>query len=449
MKARHPTISGLFVSTIVIVSALTLLAGRPPAVALGPPAPHNLQPAMSPQPKISPPNVTLTPSPPSVQSDASAQGADIVLEGNGHVHWEITDRNSGAIYITDVGLWTPEFEDMVQDVNDVYGYHGGEVVGMDGDLGPFWAGQRLLFFLHTGADEGHRDWFFSDGSNCTVTKLGTDHWKLAWEDGGGGDVSDLTVDISLHSTGSIHGKVRWGAIGIPDINLLLQRYDGSSWSGMTTTMTQPGQGYPPFGGGSYSFAGVPSLGAGQKYRVVYRNGEDGNPDDSDSLRAWYSFEIPSYTAGASVEGGDFELCDVGPYSPAYWATVQLPSTFGWGTSRWEDETYELHLFGSFHHPYRSFNAGTQYEYTLTSLPSGFFHYLPYEWEVWIYASNGGLAISYPTQLVMFSSGASVHLPLAVRHLFSPPPSERRHDHHPSRFLPDGMRQWQPGQELRG
>ena len=82
------------------------------------------------------------------------------MEGNGHVHWKITGRNSGAIFLTDVGLNTPQFMDMVQDVNDVYGFHGGEVVGMGGDLGYFSAGQRLLFFLHTGADEDHREWFY-------------------------------------------------------------------------------------------------------------------------------------------------------------------------------------------------------------------------------------------------------------------------------------------------
>jgi len=47
MKARRSTSFGLFVSAIVVVSALILLAGRPPAAALGPPAPYDLQPAIS------------------------------------------------------------------------------------------------------------------------------------------------------------------------------------------------------------------------------------------------------------------------------------------------------------------------------------------------------------------------------------------------------------------
>ena len=214
------------------------------AIAQGPeptntPGP-SLSPSVVPRPGVATP--TTTPSA-STTPQVGAQGASIILQGSGNVLWEITGRNNQATYITDVGLSSPVFKDMVQDVNDIYGYHGGETVGLTGDLGYFPSGQSLQFFLHTGATEASRVWLHSDTSiNCSVTILGTDHWRLDWEDGGGPGI-DLIVEIHRSMAGNTYDDFDYAhVLAEPPISGLSNQFLDTDTKGATVAPDDPDMG---------------------------------------------------------------------------------------------------------------------------------------------------------------------------------------------------------------
>jgi hypothetical protein len=131
----------------------------------------------------------------------------------------------------------------------------------------------------------------------------------------------------------IHGTVTYQGSPVSDLILTLRFYDGAAWSTAATTTTGAD--------GVYEFTGVAGLGSGQTYYVRYRNGLDGNADNPDYLGLWACAEITSYTSGATVAGGDFDLEDFSLALPTAGATVTLPANFSWVPRGDSGATYRL------------------------------------------------------------------------------------------------------------
>ena len=184
------------------------------------------------------------------------------------------------------------------------------------------------------------------------------------------------------------------SIGVP---LELRFFDGAVWSTISTTTTQAG--------GYYSFTGVPGLGPGQVYYVLYQN-EFGDPG---RLWVWGTRELTAYSAGSDVTIGNFDIADIALNLPENDVSVSLPVIFQW-TPRpaTPTDSYEFDIYDpDDEDPYFYTDPPLGYvgAYGMTGLPTGFKFNVPYVWEVWVYSPDGGFGISYWSQWVTFSKSA--------------------------------------------
>ncbi|MGD2165247.1 MAG: hypothetical protein PVH50_06940 [Anaerolineae bacterium] len=195
----------------------------------------------------------------------------------------------------------------------------------------------------------------------------------------------------------IHGQVTYQGSAVSGINLALRYYNGSSWSTASTTTTQAD--------GSYAFTDAATLGSGERYYVLYDNGDYGNSLDSSYLSFWRGFDIISYTAGDSVAGGDFDIANILLVSPSDQVTVTLPYTFEWQRrTATTSDSYDFYLFdyGDGDPSYFSGPLGYVSGYSLGSLPSGFSTGTEYGWMAWVHGPEGGYGGSYYYRFVTFS-----------------------------------------------
>ena len=202
------------------------------------------------------------------------------------------------------------------------------------------------------------------------------------------------------STEGINGTVTYNGAAAANINLILRYYNGSSWSIWGSPVTTDSN-------GDYTFTGVPSLGSGEVYYVLYDNGDNDNLDVTDYLAAWWSYQIPSYTAGASAAGGDFDIANFTHVSPGSSATVTLPQTFTWtrrSTTTDDSYTFNLFDFDDGDPAFESPKLGYADSYNLTSLPAGFDYDTEYAWYMAVYAPDDGFGISYWARFVTITDG---------------------------------------------
>jgi hypothetical protein len=200
----------------------------------------------------------------------------------------------------------------------------------------------------------------------------------------------------------IYGQVRYNGNPIAGINLVLRYYDGSAWSTWGSAVATDAS-------GNYRFTGVPSLGSGQKYYVYYANGSNGNADNSNYLASWLSFLLTSYTAGANVLGGNFDIADVTLASPSGGSSVTLPHTFTWNRrTATTTDNYEFDLFDPTDEDPWVYvgNLGYVNGFTLNSLPTGFSLNTSYGWSPWVYGPDGGGGASYWYRTVTFVTAAA-------------------------------------------
>lgn len=187
----------------------------------------------------------------------------------------------------------------------------------------------------------------------------------------------------------------YNAAPAAETELRLRFYDGSTYSTASTTQTDSQ--------GRYRFADVPSLGAGQFYYVRY------GPNSSDPryLSAWYGPAITSYTAGASVPGGDFDLANVSLSAPAHGATLPLPVTFVWQQRSVTADTYRFVLFDPKNNDSWTTNSlGNTDRLTLTTLPEGVMTGIQYGWHVEVWQGDDSYGVSYYYRLVTFTATGS-------------------------------------------
>ena len=231
--------------------------------------------------------------------------------------------------------------------------------------------------------------------------------------------STLYLPIAAKPLIGIQGHVTLNGSPVAGVFLELRRYDGQAYSTQASTFTDQS--------GFYNFDQAPSLGPGQSYYVRYLNlaGTLGQ------LWFWGTQNINSYTAGAGVVAGNFDVADIALAAPPDHSTMTLPIMFQW-TPRpaTPSDSYRFTIY--------DFISGNPFAQTallgylsgvnVTALPSAFHSGIAYAWEVWTYSPDGGSGISYAVRFVTFTNAGAANLTgLAgggTQPLLAPPPPDR-------------------------
>lgn len=217
------------------------------------------------------------------------------------------------------------------------------------------------------------------------------------------------ISMSNGSTPGIYGRVLNNGTAIGGISLSLRFYNGSTWSSYSTTTTAAD--------GTYGFTGLPSLTSGQYYYVKFQNTAVASGGNSNYL--WYrgSPYLSSYAAGNRITNADMDIANIPMTAPPNGSTVSLPYMFQW-TPRTSapSDSYELDLYDASGTPYWYTNPSLGYaaSYTLNSRPSGFTTGVGYNWDMWVYAPDGGDGESYYYRTVTFASGSAAPQDAAPR-----------------------------------
>lgn len=193
-----------------------------------------------------------------------------------------------------------------------------------------------------------------------------------------------TISNDLNLPG-LYGYVTHQGQPIQGIVMLLRYYpdDGTGWHDLQTVRTDS-QGY-------FFFGNLPALSGYEAYSVLYQNGEDGNPYDTNKVDNWSKY-VGTFDGEYQYEG-TFELATPALTSPAGGVSLGMPITFHWsynyllsgGSVQFfmEDTTPGGPVYFS--------PTLTGSEYTLTTLPSYFSFNHPYRWSLYIYNGSGGVA----------------------------------------------------------
>jgi hypothetical protein len=177
----------------------------------------------------------------------------------------------------------------------------------------------------------------------------------------------------------ITGRATRNGAPASGLNLELRRCDASSCTTAATSATR--------GDGRYTFAGAPSLGAGESYYVQYLNTSDSPNPGPGNLYSWFGNEIAAYNAGAAAAGGDFDIADVALASPPDEAVVALPATFCWTPRGVPGDNYRFTLYDMFtSETVTSGYLGSAACYTLQALSAGWPADEIYMW--WVEVAQG-------------------------------------------------------------
>ncbi|MCW1969228.1 MAG: hypothetical protein KIH69_014040 [Anaerolineae bacterium] len=204
----------------------------------------------------------------------------------------------------------------------------------------------------------------------------------------------------------IYGLVNDTGKGAASVDVeLMVTADDIDWTSVRVVRTDS-RGY-------YSFADAPTLQAGAKYAVHYVN--TGNPK---RLDLWVTHRLISYTAGANINMGKFDIANVELESPANNATVTLPSTFKWKVRTGQsNEFYQLSVFtppeGDVTDYISPRQTGSSFTLNTETLPPHYIPMLAYSWEVWVseaegqhtaaYEEGNGYGVSYEKRMVTFEN----------------------------------------------
>lgn len=188
----------------------------------------------------------------------------------------------------------------------------------------------------------------------------------------------------------IYGQVTLSGAPISGVSVELRFYNGSSYASGGFDSTDAN--------GRFQFTGQPSLAGGQSYYVRYSN--QSNPS---RVFFWGTLELTSYTGGASVNIGNFDIATNDLISPPDGAERSLPVTFQWSTrTDTPSDSYRLHLtddlYNWFYGP-----LGFTGSYVLSSLAGGLDYDTYYFWDVYIYAPDGSYGICWDYHTIVFTS----------------------------------------------
>jgi hypothetical protein len=243
-------------------------------------------------------------------------------------------------------------------------------------------------------------------------------WEVwVYNSGGYGISKARGVTFNNSVSSGIMGRVLEKGSGVSGVALDLRFWNGSSWSTQLSTTSGSN--------GVYQFSGAPSLIVGQKYYVRY----DNPTNTTTRIGYWRSNDIEEYTAGTNYQVNDFDITNIALTSPAPDATVSLPRTFQWTVrSGVPTDSYEWDLFDPYDgdpswwtYPTLGYVGG----YTLSGLPSGFYPYVTYGWDVYAYGP-GGYGYSYYYREVTFLNTGAQDLSLPASSL-KPFPKQADYD----------------------
>jgi len=190
----------------------------------------------------------------------------------------------------------------------------------------------------------------------------------------------------------IYGRITYHDAAAAGISLALRFYDGSTWSTASTTTTDSD--------GRYLLTGAPSLSAGQEYYVRY------GPNDTTPsyLYVWYGPPIDSYTSGARVSGGDWDIANVSLLSPENNVTLPLPITFSWQRREVATDTYRFRLFDpDSDQAWISNDLGYVGAASMTGLPEGAQYGKGYGWDVRVYNGPASYGLTYYWRGIAFAA----------------------------------------------
>jgi hypothetical protein len=187
-------------------------------------------------------------------------------------------------------------------------------------------------------------------------------------------------------------------LGFPVVGttLELRYHNGTSWSTFDTTTTDSN--------GDYTFTNLPVLDTGKQYYVKWEN----NDDNSDRLAGWWCYSIEPSTTDPNANRCNFDLENIALLTPDPGETVELPQNFTWQRRMLTNDDYEFNLLDpSDGDPWwwTTPTLGYVGNYTLDSLPSGFFNNVAYGWLMYVYGPDG-FGLSYYYRTITFSNSGS-------------------------------------------
>lgn len=211
------------------------------------------------------------------------------------------------------------------------------------------------------------------------------------------------------SGGGLYGRITKGGAAAGGVALGLRRVDVGGDVQIATTTTGAD--------GRYAFTGIASLPAGASYYVLFGP----NSADPTALSFWYGPKVTSYTAGAGVPAGDFDIANVTLLSPANNATVSLPVTFTWNRRNLSGDTYQVVFYdyaaGKWF--WTTGNPADTGSYTLQSLPPGMAYNWTYYWLIGVFRGADSFGFTYYMQGITFRS-PSTAAPVTDPQPFSAP-----------------------------
>ncbi|MFN8474761.1 MAG: hypothetical protein U0822_21400 [Anaerolineae bacterium] len=198
--------------------------------------------------------------------------------------------------------------------------------------------------------------------------------------------------------GAITGHLFANGTPVAGESVALHQYSGASDDEVATTTTDSQ--------GVYTFDNPATPPSGMTYYVLYGP----NTDNPSYVGIWYGPDIPNYTAGTTVSGGDIDIANVPLVSPPDGATASLPTTFTWQPRSVATDQYYMDLANP-DPPYDGcrYRTSSNSSYTLASLDpvgtcTGFQYDLGYQWFVELEDStdNTSYGFSYETWNVTFT-----------------------------------------------
>lgn len=219
-----------------------------------------------------------------------------------------------------------------------------------------------------------------------------------------GPDSWVYIPLVKRETMGIYGYVTMDGAPIAGIPLDLRFYNGSDWSTAASTTTDSV--------GKFQFLNAGTLTLNQAYYVRFLTDDVDPSNYLGYLATWHTKLIESYTEGAGVQIGDFDIKDIVLVSPDSGASVDLPRTFNWQKRNASpSDRYEFNLFDEADGDpwfWTDPPLGFVNSYTLQSLPDGFEADTFYLWWMWVYDHPGGLGFggygySYWARWVLFNN----------------------------------------------
>lgn len=192
----------------------------------------------------------------------------------------------------------------------------------------------------------------------------------------------------------LYGRVLLNGAAVSGVALQLRFFNGSVWSTLANTTTGDD--------GSYMFANVATLSAGQKLYVRYQN----VTQTTGRLFLWSTRTLTTYEAGSAVDLGAFDIADVALVSPPTGSDLSLPAVFAW-TPRAASPTdaYFVEIYDPSDYLPRWLSplVGHSASYTLGGLAASLATDTPYAWDLVISTPEAGSGVSRVARLVRFTN----------------------------------------------